>query len=190
MEVINAKCRKVKETDLQLLMDWRMRPDITKYLNSNPSLTMEDQKNWFAKIKMEENKGKDRNSFYWVLEVDDEPVGLVSLVSYDRQNKKIHTGGYIAVLEKRSLRLAIDMQWNLYRYAFDVLGVNKVCEEVFVENVGVNKIMDLCGSRTEGVLRQEVFKDGKYYDVAVRSILKNEWDEKKKILKYNIIEFE
>ena len=192
METIHAKFRKIREEDLEKLMYWRMLPEITQYMNTDPKLTMEGQKAWYSCIKAEEQKSlkEGRKGFYWIIEVDDMPVGFASLVDIDYGAKKLQTGAYVAEKAKRSLRLAIDMQWNLYRYAFDVLGMNKVCEEVFAENKAVNRILDICGSKREGLLRSHIYKNGKYYDMVVRGILKSEWDEKKVVLEYHKIDIE
>lgn len=192
MDIINAKFRKVREDDLERLMNWRMHPDITRYLNTDPKLTMEGQKKWYAGIKEEQEKSLEegRKSFNWILEVDGVPSGYISLSNIDYTAKKIHTGAFVAEKSKRSFRLAVDLQWNLYRYSFDTLGMNKVCEEVFAENRAVNGILDICGSTREGLLRNHVCKHGIYYDVVVRGILKSEWDKKKETLKYNRIEIE
>lgn len=191
MDKINARCCKIREDHLEMLMNWRMDPDITRYMNTDPKLTLEGQKKWYQGIQEEEQKRiEERSFFYWLLEVDEEPAGFVSLVDMDYTAKRIYTGVYVGNREKRSLRLIIDIQWNLYRYAFEHLEMNKVCEEVFAENKAVNRILDLCGSTREGILRQHVYKNGKYYDMVTRGILKEEWEEKKKTLQYNIIEFE
>lgn len=192
MDIINARCRKIREDDLERLMNWRMDPDITRYMNTDPVLTMEGQRKWYEKICKEYEKGvsEDREGYYWVIEVDGVPAGFVSLAGVDRTAGKVHTGVYIGEKTKRSLRLTMDLQWNLYRYSFDVLGMNKVCEEVFEANKGVNRILDMCGSVREGVIRNDVCKNGVYYNVVVRGILKDEWDKKKKNLEYNFIDFE
>lgn len=190
--IIKAKCRKITEKDLVMLMNWRMMPEITKYMNTDPKLTLEDQVEWYKRIIEDAKKKLDdgRQGFYWILEVDEEPVGFVSLVDIDIKAKKVYTGVYIAVKAKRSLRLILDVQWNLYRYAFDILGMNKVCEEVFAQNEAVNRILDMCGSKREGLLRSHICKNGTYYDVVVRGILKDEWNTKKEMLAYNNIELE
>lgn len=192
MEIINVKCRKIKEEDLRMIMDWRMMPEITQYLSSNPKLTMEGQHKWFENIKKDEENGMtdERKSYYWILEVDGVPSGLVSLVNADYRANKIETGAYVAVKEKRSIRLAVDIQWNLYEYAFDVLKMHKVCEEVFEDNKAVNRILDMCGSKREGILRDHVYKEEKFYNVVVRGMLKDEWDSIKQNLSYNKFEFE
>lgn len=192
MEIINAKCRKIREDDLPMLMEWRMMPEITKYMNTDPKLTLEGQKAWLERIREEEKKNIEggRRGFYWILEVDQVPVGFVSLVNIDNVSKKLQTGVYVAVKKKKSLRLAIDIQWNLYDYAFEVLNMHKVCEEVFTENEAVNKILDLCGSKREGVLRDHICKNSCYHDVVIRGILKEEWSKKKENLNYNKFQFD
>ena len=145
MDKINAYCRKIQEKDLEKLMQWRMRPDITKYMNTDPKLTIEGQKKWFERIMKDSELSVEegRKGFYWLLEVDGVPTGFVSLVNIDPLNQRTHTGVYIAEKAKRSLRLTLDLQWNLYRYSFDVLQMYKVCEEVFTENKAVNRILDI-----------------------------------------------
>lgn len=192
MDIVNAKCVKITEEDLERLMNWRMMPEITKYMNTDPTLTLEDQKRWFARIKEDEKKTLEegRKGFYWILKVDDVPAGFVSLVDIEKNHKRLATGVYIAEKAKRSLRLILDIQWNLYDYAFDVLEMNKVCEEVFAENVAVNRILDICGSKREGLLRNHIYKNGEYFDIVTRGILREEWFEKRKTIQYNKIEFE
>ncbi|MFG6384724.1 MAG: GNAT family N-acetyltransferase [Lachnospiraceae bacterium] len=179
---INACCRLIKPEDLEMIMDWRMRPEITRYMNTDPKLTIEGQKKWLQKIQQSETE------WSWILEVEGVPAGVVSLGNYD--GNKVYTGVYIAVKEKRSLKLTLYLQWNLYRYAFEYLHVNKVCEEIFSENKAVNRMMDMCGSKREGVLRSHICKNGQYYDMVVRGILKEEWDSMKDNLKYDKIVFE
>ena len=81
---INAYCRKIKEEDLQMIMEWRMRDDITKYMNSDPILTLDDQRKWLKKIN------DNQNEWHWLLEVDGVPAGVVSLTGFD--GNLVHTG--------------------------------------------------------------------------------------------------
>lgn len=44
MEHLDIEFRRIQECDLELLRQWRMQPDITKYMNTDPQITVEDQK--------------------------------------------------------------------------------------------------------------------------------------------------
>lgn len=181
---LNVRLRKIKDNDLEQIMYWRMLPEVTRFMNTDPKLTLEGQKKWYQKIC------ESKTDFYWILEVDNEPAGVASLVDMDVHAGKIHTGVYIAEKKKRSLQLTMELQWNLYDYAFEKLRMHKVCEEILAENKAVIRILDMCGSKREGVLRDQVYKYGVYHDVVVRGILKDEWQEMKKNIIYHLFPFE
>lgn len=184
MNSTDTKCRKIKECDLEMIMNWRMLPEITKYMNTDPVLTLEGQKRWFEKISMSENE------FHWILETENIPVGVVNAVNWDKNANIIHTGVYIAVKEKRSIKLIADLQLSLYEFVFDVLGVNKIAQEVLGNNLSVVKLNERLGATKEGVLRQAVKKGDEYFDLYVLGILREEWPAIKQKIKYEKIEFE
>lgn len=163
------KFRKIRETDLEMIMNWRMDPNITKFFYTDPVLTIEDQKCWFKRIS------EDQNSFYWLYEVDDQPIGLVSLVDWDRKNSIIRTGGYIAETSGRTLQNILDMNMNLYDYIFNVLKINKATFEIMDNNLSQVQWMKRIGAKQEGLLRQAIRKNGTYYDLYIMSFLKDEW---------------
>ena len=47
---VSAKARKIKEEDLEMIMNWRMSPEVTKYMTTDPKLTLDGQKKWLRKI--------------------------------------------------------------------------------------------------------------------------------------------
>lgn len=186
------KCRKIRKDDLERLMNWRMMPEISQYMNTEPKLTMEGQKKWYEKVKAYYDKeitDKDKE-FYWILEVDEEPVGFVSFVNWNKDNGVIHTGVYIAVKEKRSIKLVFDLQLSMYEFAFETLGVNKVSMEILSNNINVIKLNERLGAHIDGIMRQEICKKGEYLDLYLLSVLSEEWATVKNKTKYDKIEFE
>lgn len=176
--------KRLREEDLEMVMEWRMRPNITKYLNTDPILTIESQKEWFYKLQ------QDKSQIKWVIYVGSRPAGVISLADIDRVNLRCSWGYYIAETDVRSLKLTACLEWNLYDYVFLNLKLNKLSNETFVANKEVAKIHQLCGSRIDGVLRQHIYKKGVFYDVAVGSILREEWLGRRKELHYDGYVFE
>lgn len=181
---MHVRLTPLQERDLQQVMEWRMRPDITKYMNTDPQLTLEGQQNWYTRIK------DDPTQRYWLIHVDGVPSGLMSIVDIDKINGRCSWGYYIANLEVRSLYLALYLEWNLYDYVFEKLGLHKLCNETFVLNAQVVRLHKLCGSKEDGIMREHIYKNGKYYDVSVGSILAEEWFEKRKSISYEHFIFE
>ncbi|MGN0438102.1 MAG: UDP-4-amino-4,6-dideoxy-N-acetyl-beta-L-altrosamine N-acetyltransferase [Lachnospiraceae bacterium] len=175
--------RPIKENELNMIMNWRMMPEITKYMYTDPVLTEESQKKWFDSLKTR----KDIITF--MIEVDSVPCGILNITDIDYTNKRCSWGYYIAIKEKRSLSLAMALEWNLYDYVFNVLNMNKLVGEIFSFNKAIIRIHQMCGSEIEGVLKQHIYKNGEFFDVTVTSILKENWNELKNKHPYERIVF-
>ena len=181
---MNVSMTLLREEDLEFVMDWRMRPNITEYLNTDPVLTIEKQKQWFDKVR-ESTTQKN-----WIINYDNTPIGLINVFDIDDENSRCSWGYYIAEKEYRSLLLAMYLEWSLYDYVFDTLKLHKLCNETFLENKQVIKLHILCGGKEDGVMRDHICKNGIYHDISVGSILAQEWIEKRKTTKYERFLFE
>ncbi|MCD7806111.1 MAG: UDP-4-amino-4,6-dideoxy-N-acetyl-beta-L-altrosamine N-acetyltransferase [Lachnospiraceae bacterium] len=181
---MNVTMTLLRKEDLALVMDWRMRPYITQYMYTDPVLTMEGQLKWFSRVCA------DPTQKNWIIRYEGQPVGLINVVGIDRVNSRCVWGYYVAEKECRSLKLATYLEWNLYDYVFETLGLHKLCNETFTVNKQVVRMHQLCGSKEDGILRDHICKNGIYYDVSVGSILAKEWMEKKKTVKYDVFPFE
>lgn len=174
--------RLITEDDLEMIMNWRMSETVTKFMNTNPKLTLEGQKKWLASL---EKNDKARN---WIIEVDGVPAGLINLADIDWENGTTSWGYYIGEEKLRSLRLAVSLEMSLYDYCFDVLGFKEVHNEVFKLNEGVWKLHIACGCRVVKEVEGEIEKEGVVYDIVHLSIEHDEWlalREKKKYEKIN-----
>lgn len=184
MKMSCSRFRQVRSEDLPIIMNWRMSPEITAYMCTDPVLTIHDQEVWYERIKKEED------SFYWIFEYQGKPAGLVSLVDWDKRNSIIHSGSYIANHEARGLQNIIDMSMNLLAYPFEKLGINKVAIEIMSNNIGQLRWVLRFGAKKEGILRQAILKNGIYYDLHIFSMLAEEWPSVKKKVHFNQIEIE
>ena len=60
-------------------------------------------------------------------------------------------------------------------FGFRTMNLNRIQGRCDVDNIGSARVMEKAGMRCEGVLRQHEFAEGKYLDIAMYSILRNEW---------------
>lgn len=176
--------RKIFEDDLEMIMNWRMSETVTKYMNTNPRLTLEGQKNWLASM---EKTDKTRN---WIIEVDHVPAGLINLADIDWDKGVTSWGYYIGEEALRSLRLAVSLEMSLYDYCFDVLGFSEVHNEVFKLNQGVWKLHEACGCKIVKEVPGEIEKEGVLYDIVHLSIQKEEWLKMRENKKYDKINYD
>ncbi|SDW87147.1 UDP-4-amino-4,6-dideoxy-N-acetyl-beta-L-altrosamine N-acetyltransferase [Lachnospiraceae bacterium KHCPX20] len=174
--------RPIMESDLEEIMNWRMSPEVTTYMNTNPKLTLEGQKKWFDSLK-QKNTVK-----YWMIEVDGQPAGVLNLADIDYEKKNTSWAYYIGEKSLRSMELAISMELSLYDYVFETMELEEIHGEVFSINAGVIKLHQLCGCRVEKVIEGEVEKEGQRYDVAHLTLTKKEWLTNKDKYNYQHIE--
>ena len=174
-----VKWVKLREQHLAMVMNWRMRPEITRGMYTDPVLTIDIQHEWFQQIK------DDPTKMYWVTHRDDVPIGLVYLAKIDFPNKRCVSGGYI-LKEHRDFESVIANECGLLRVAFDILKLNRIQAEVMSNNMRVAQMLELEGYHVDGVLRQFIFKNGEYFDVTVLSMLKEEWEAGKMRYKYEV----
>ena len=176
--------REIREDDLEMIMRWRMDPEITRFMDTNPKLTIESQKKWLSSLE------KNENTMNWLVLVDNIPVGLIHLIDIDWDGLNSSWGYYIGEKDYRSLKLAISLEMSLYDYVFGVLGFNEIHNEVFSLNSGVVKLHIACGNEVIKEVKGEVEKEGIKYDVTHLSITKEKWDLIREHKKYEKINYE
>ncbi len=170
--------RKIKETDLLMIMNWRMMPEVTKYMYTDPELNIESQKRWYAHIS------RDNTCKYWIIQVDGVDIGVICLVDIDKWNKRCSWGFYIADISFRGKGLAKVLEYNIYDYVFEKLKLNKLWCEVFAFNEKVIESHKKCGSEIEGIFKEHIYKNGEFFDVVRMGIIKDKWDNIKNNIQY------
>lgn len=168
----NIECRLVRKEDLELIMAWRMRPEITKNMRTHPVLTMEKQKIWFEKIY------KENKEYHWVIRVDNIPIGVINIHEINWEKKSCSTGIYIA--EKGGgPGLFFELHWNLFDFVFDHM---QLCE-IYAEALDFNKTAIMLNKRLwSTVIKKE--------DCFSYSITKEEWKKIKENKTYKKIPYE
>lgn len=102
-------------------------------------------------------------------------IGHVGLYKIDRIAKKTEYGILLADDDFRGKGYGTKATKLMVDYAFHILGMHKVTAEVLIENAPSVAMFKKCGFSEDGCLRDDVFKNGRYYDVLAMSILKEEF---------------
>lgn len=64
----------------------------------------------------------------------------------------------------------------LIKFIFENMNIRKIKLNVFSFNIRAQKCYEKCGFKVEGILKDELFKDGKYYDEIIMSLFNNEYN--------------
>lgn len=168
---------------MENIMRWRMDEDITRYMNTNPKLTLEGQKLWLSSIRENEDVR------YRLIEVDGEPAGVINLTGLTREDGNLGWAYYVGEKKLRSMKTALALEMSMYDYVFDVLGKNAVYGDIFTLNQGVIALHKLCGCEIVEEKKNHVCKEGVYYDVTFMRMTAQRWKEIRHSKKYEKIEW-
>lgn len=172
----NLILRAVEEKDLPLMVEWRNDPEINYYFYEYEPLSLSMQKLWFENYL----KNIQTDKIFIIDEkLERKTIGMVSIYHIDWRNKKAEWGRLIILKEFQGRGYGKEIEKEIYKYSFEHLNLNKLSCEVYAFNEKVVKAHEKMGSKIEGLLRQHVYRHGKYQDVYVMSILRDEYFELK-----------
>ena len=163
--------RPMELEDVDMFCKWFNDPEVRQYLSMVFPLSKLKEKEWVEKIQ----KDRDQVVLVIVVKSEDNPIGTVGLHRGDRTSRNAEFG--IAIGEKsywsqgygtEGAKLMID-------YGFGTLNLHRIYLRVFAFNERARRSYIKIGFREEGVFRDAVYRDGRYHDVLVMSILKSEW---------------
>lgn len=170
---MNIYLRAFKIDDYEIIHKWRTDPEINKYLAGNKFLfSLEKEKNFVSNVILDDSK----NIYFGICDSKtDKLIGFSSINDIDLRNLKAEWGG-ILIGEKGYLgkglgKAAVAM---MLRFLFDQYPINKCYVYCLEEHPATPKIASSLGFKQDGLLREEVFKNGEFKNLLLFSILRQE----------------
>lgn len=105
-----------------------------------------------------------------------EHIGYAYLTDINWKNRSATTGKLIGVKEHWGKGYATEITNLILYHAFYILGLHRIESRQLVSNIGSVRSLEKCGYVKEGVLREAVFKNGKFRDLNIMSILREDYD--------------
>lgn len=167
--------RAVEKEDLQYLRDWRNIPSFRKNFREVRELSLEDQLAWFESLQ----KTKHINFMFSIIDLEtNQIIGAAGLLYI---NWVIRSADYSFYIGDKEMYIgndgkALEASQLLLDYGFKNLNLNKVWMELY--EFDYQKI-DFFTSKfnfvKDGVLRDNCFEDGKYWNSLLISLLKRDY---------------
>lgn len=114
-------------------------------------------------------------SFTACLLADDRPIGNVGLFDLDLVNGSAGLGIMIGEPGDRGRGHGTDMLEALVGFGFASLRLERIWLDVYDFNPGARRVYERVGFQHEGVMRHAFFREGRFVDVHMMSILSGEW---------------
>ena len=171
--------RAFEEEDIESIYKWKNDDDLNKLtVGLNRKICREDVAKW-VKSKMPHNPYE----VFWAICTNDESkkiIGYVQLTEIHFINSSANFSGIMIGDKGYHDGFAwIETYLFIMEYAFERLGLNRLYGSSIIGHKDSNNVGKLLLWTREGVMRQSVFKNGKYYDVSISSLLKEEYFKNK-----------
>lgn len=167
------------ELHLNDCVHWLNDSELTKFLlvGRYPQYA-ESEKEWFnntinqiqTKISLAIHR-KDNHAF----------IGIMSLEKINYIHRTATTGSFIGNENDRGKGYGHDAKMVLLNYAFNRLNLRKINASAIAFNERSIKFNQGCGYKIEGVLKQQAFVDGQYYDEVLLAVFADDfkplWEE-------------
>jgi RimJ/RimL family protein N-acetyltransferase len=169
------RLREYRKEDAIMALEYMNDPEIKKLLTPGiPFLyTLEDEQKWVEGI----SGTKDNYSFAIETLEDKKYIGGCGINNLDWKNSVFTIGIFIGDKEYLGKGYGTDAMKTLIKFIFEQMNINKIKLQVFSFNKRAVRSYEKCGFKKEGVLRMEIFRDGRYYDDIIMGLLREEYNE-------------
>ncbi len=167
--------RQVEKEDLALLRDWRNQDRLRRLFREYRLLNMVNQERWLERISL------SRSDDMFMVLLDGKPVGICGLTHINWKDRSAEVSYHLGVTSSpaQNVAIGIDVYEFLKKKGFGEYNLHRLLGEAFAYNPGGIKLAEKCGFKQEGVLRETVFCDGKYWDSVIVGMLADEYFSRK-----------
>ncbi len=157
--------------DIAALTMWLNDAEVTRHLRVHRPLTRMAEEAYLRKLSESES---DVVLGIMVRETE-QFIGVAGLHQLDPRNRHAQFGIFVGEKSAWGKGYGTEATRLMVCHAFDTLNLNRVWLHVYEYNERAVRVYQKVGFQIEGRLRQDTFRDGRYWDTLVMAVLRDEW---------------
>jgi UDP-4-amino-4,6-dideoxy-N-acetyl-beta-L-altrosamine N-acetyltransferase len=163
--------RPLEREDALTLQPWFNDPEVNRYMLIHRPLTRQTEEQFIDRVNNSEHE-----LVMMIVRIDvDMPIGTTGFHQINFKNRNAMFGISIGDKEVWGQGFGTEAMFLMLQYAFDTLNLHRVGLQVFEYNERAIRVYEKLGFRQEGVLRQEHYREGRYWDTMFMGLLREEW---------------
>jgi len=187
---MKIKLRPIRIDDLSQFYIWRNDPFIMARTRQYRMLEWREHLSWFNNLDPNVNLmrvivipgGTGFKEFSPHIDSNkDNIVGVCGLTNIDWVNGGAELSIYIGDEDNRIQGYGLQAIQELKRICFEELNLHRFWAEVYSFNKPMIIFLDKCGFGLDGILRDTIYRNGKYHDSSFYTFLKKAWEEEQGI---------
>lgn len=169
--------REYKADDVSAIRQWVNDPATTRYLSTRywPAQTMVDTEEFLSRMLQSSHNGYN---FVIADKADERYIGQCDMFRIDWRLRSGELGMVIGSAGERGQGIGTEALELMQAFAFQTAGLERLELEVHMDNIPAKRCYEKAGFFLEGVKRHAYFSEGKYCDVGMMSILREEWAQR------------
>jgi len=163
----------MEESDIEMYHSWRNDLDVMK--TTSPSLdvySVDETKSFVENVILNSTTSK---SYIIEERESNTAIGVTSLINIDTKNRNAECIIDIGEKDYWGKGYGSESLKILLEYAFKELNLHRVSLRVFSFNERAIHIYNKLGFKKEGVMRESIYRKGKWHDIITMGILKREY---------------
>ncbi|OGN73665.1 MAG: hypothetical protein A2X25_15000 [Chloroflexi bacterium GWB2_49_20] len=173
----HIRLRGVEPEDLPFFVQWLNDPEVIEGLLFLAPLSLEDEKRWFEKLADHSPAERPlaieiRDGDAWRI------IGNCEFHNISQTNRSADLGIFIGDKSLWNHGYGTETMQLLLKHGFETLNLNRIMLVVYDDNPRAIRCYEKAGFVQEGRMRQAKFKQGRYGDELIMSVLRSEWDAK------------
>jgi RimJ/RimL family protein N-acetyltransferase len=165
--------RPAEHDDVATFVGWMNDADFVETLGGRGPISTIAEERWFEELQGEQ--GKTRWHFVVCLRDDGRPIGIAGLESVDLVNGQAELGIGIGDRSMWDKGYGTEATGAILDFGFGELRLHRVLLHFIEGNERARHLYQKVGFVHEGTLRQAQFRHGRYLDVHLMGILREEW---------------
>lgn len=168
------RLRPPERGDLPQFVAWLNDPEVRQGLLIYLPLSMAQEEAWFENVL---KRPPEEHPLVIEIRQGDgwRMIGNCGVHLIDWKNRSAELGIFIGEKSLWDQGYGTEAMRLLLRHGFETLNLNRLALEVFETNPRAMRSYEKAGFVLEGRKRQAMYKNGRYMDVLLMSVLRSEW---------------
>lgn len=165
--------RRLEMRDAPDLFDYSRDPQVAKHVLWDAQTSVSEARAYVRYMLRRYRAGEPAS---WGIEEKETSrvVGTIGYMWYQRDNNACEVG-YSLARRRWNRGYMTEALAEVLRFSFEELGVHRVEAQHEVENAASGAVMRKCGMRKEGTLRGRLYNKGRYVDVDLYAMLREDY---------------
>ena len=165
--------RKITLNDASDMFEYASNPEVSEYTMWSTHVSIEDTK-YFLKSLTKMYKKRELVDWGIVHKADKKFIGTCGFVEWSMTHSRGELGYALSgrYWGEGYMSEAVNA---IIEFGFREMLLNRIAARCEVNNIASARVMEKVGMQLEGILRQQLFVKGRYWDLKIYSILREEF---------------